>query len=724
MAVTHPPVAVPRLRGATVSTIPLGERLPLLVSAALLVGLAVVVVATPIGSGDFGQWLMTSRFYLGERIPDYRVIGDVPVVVPALLAALQVVVRDPLTALHLMAALLLVGVGAAFHLCGRLVLGTHWAGTATLVVGLLVTDRFTELFAFGGLLQAAAVAFLVLSIGAFVGAGREESGRRGWWWLAVGSLWLAALSHVGTGLVAVPVGMAAALLAFRPLRGDARRDLRRLRWPAAGLAVLAAYWLLLAFSAGGEYVSNPASLGYRGPDRLLELLMGQWPTALIIVTGVVAIVLGTVRAAVLRRLDGFPYLAAWAVLSWSMLGYLVVGGSATDYPRFATPLLAPLVVGAAAGLLWGLRSFATYVHGLGLRAPGESVLGVGVVALILVIGPLAADRQGRQAAFYQVRDADALAAAAAWLDTTLGDPGDVILADTREAKWIEGLTGRAALFSQPVRYAFRPIEWERSVAADALLRSTDMITSGLVTARYTSLASAGAVAVPADLLLSVNHRGEFVDVLRIPAAATELLAADVAVAAADLAPVDVTSTSTDATTSLQTRWGADAQPSLAQRLTAWRDGSALSLVQQADGYRLATRLLPVGGMAITSLEMEAGEAVACFTEIGNAAPCVRIHVSQADATLSATSDGGILIATRQSGRLDLQITALTAGDPSVPLGLLHPSQLADAYRIGAALLNATDPAYRERATRLAAIGFVEAASFGPYRVLLREGGES
>ena len=37
---------------------------------AVLLGLAISMLLTPVvGRGDFGQWLMTSRFYLGSRCP-------------------------------------------------------------------------------------------------------------------------------------------------------------------------------------------------------------------------------------------------------------------------------------------------------------------------------------------------------------------------------------------------------------------------------------------------------------------------------------------------------------------------------------------------------------------------------------------------------------------------------------------------------------------------------
>ena len=53
-----------------------------------------------------------------------------------------------------------------------------------------------------------------------------------------------------------------------------------------------------------------------------------------------------------RRAPGYrTSLLLWAVLAWGSLLYAVVTGVATDYPRFATVILAPLeAAGGDAGI--------------------------------------------------------------------------------------------------------------------------------------------------------------------------------------------------------------------------------------------------------------------------------------------------------------------------------------------------------------------------------------
>src|SRR5207302_1293242 len=50
-----------------------------LLLGSVVVGCAGVLATSAIGSGDYGQWLMTSRSYLGVGIPAYRAGGCGPV---------------------------------------------------------------------------------------------------------------------------------------------------------------------------------------------------------------------------------------------------------------------------------------------------------------------------------------------------------------------------------------------------------------------------------------------------------------------------------------------------------------------------------------------------------------------------------------------------------------------------------------------------------------------
>jgi hypothetical protein len=700
----------------------LDEHAPVLIALAVGAGLLLLILATPTASGDYGQWLMTSRYYLGQEVPEYRIISALPPLVPLLLAGIRLFVPDPLVALHLLNGLLLTGLGASFYLLGALGIGSRWAGALSVVWGLFATDRFLELFAFGGLLQVAALACMGISVAAFARAGRGPGIVRRWWLVGTAAVGMAALSHTGTGLLAVAVALAVAGLAAAAQR---RVGWWRLAGALAPLGVtligVALYWALVLLPANTDYLSNPASLAYRGPDRLFSPLVGQWPSAALLVLGAVALTLGGLRALVRRRLDGYVVLLAWMAVTWGALLYSMVSATATDYPRFATPLLAPIVVGAAAGAAWLLSALVSSLRNIGLRWPSNSVMALVVMSAVLLTTPLVVARHGEQADYYDLRDAAALASAVTWIDERLGTNRQAVLTEVREGKWVEGLTGREALFSQPVRYAFRRTEWQRSVDADALLRSTTALTSGLIGAFFTESVASQGQSAPAGLVVRANHGGELVDLLRLRRSDTTIIADAAPTIHADrLVPLRVVELVKDEQLSLSTVWAdRSGTLSLTQAVTVWRGGTSLALTQHSPGNRIRMVLRPTAGMSITSFEWSGHEATVCFTQFGDSQPCLRIWVSQVDAAVSHGRDGVLRVATQQSERLDLLFTALTAGEASVGLGLLHPSDLVESRDVGAALLYALDPAYESRAHRLETLGFREAFAAGPYRVLLR-----
>jgi hypothetical protein len=243
-----------------------------------------------------------------------------------------------------------------------------------------------------------------------------------------------------------------------------------------------------------------------------------------------------------------------------------------------------------------------------------------------------------------------------------------------------------------------------------------------VAAQFTGQAGPSPDGVPSGLRLRANHRGEFVDLLDLPRTATRITGLDGTVTAAGLVPVRVTQRENDRQVSVRTVWGQAGDPgfSFTQTVTTYVEGTTLRLTQAAPGHRLTTELTPIAGMTLSSLAIDGNEAVACFADRGGSSPCVQIRATHADARLGRATDGGLEVASGPSGRIDLLVTALTAGDASVGLGILDPARLVDAYDVGAALLYELDPSYAERRRRLEALGFEEARAFGPYRVLIFE----
>ncbi len=696
---------------------------------AIGIGLGLVFASTPIGSGDYGQWLMASRYYLGEQLPDYRSIDVLPPVIPFSLAVLRIAITDPFAALHIFGVLLLVGVVASVYAVAAAIFKSRAASILAVVLAFLVTDRLLELFAFGGLLQAGALLFMTLSVAAFVRAGDGPDVQRVWWSLGSICLVLAALSHVATGLLAVPVALGAAGLSLaRARRVDLARLLPALVPVGAILVFLVLYWLVVLVPASAGYVTNPASLNYRGAGRLFDGLFSYWPTVVIMVLGGTAILAGAVRDLMRRVVGRYVLLLWWSGAVWGSLLFAVITNASTDYPRFSTPLMIPLVLGAAGGLHAVIGLAASFLERLrwGIRR-SEWVL-ITVMAIALTAAPFAVQRYQTMARGYELHDATALATVASRFAGELGQY-DAILAPVREAKWIEGLTGRTTLFSQSVRYAFRPGEWERSIAAEALVRSTSAMTNEFFFIKYQDLALSDSVAVPRDAVIAANHGGEFVDLLRISELETLVLASDATrstlATLANLHPHAVTRRTTAEQVGIQTNWTGDrrgGQISVTQDAMLTRDSPTFDLVVNAetalpvDGMQLDLRSAP--GIAMSRVTISGEEATVYFTRRGLEEPGLRISVVGGAGAIELTQPD-ILRVGATGSRLHLQVTVLTAGEPFSTLRMLYPPDLVKQYQIAAVLLDQDDPAFASRERRLEAIGFHPEAGDGPYGLMFR-----
>jgi hypothetical protein len=695
---------------------------------ALVVGL--LVASTAIGGGDYGQWLMVSRGFNDLATPAYRDLSQVPPLVPWLIALLSRVSGDPVAALHAVAGLLVAAMGGALLLAGWAVGAGSATGLVAVVLGLIVTDQLLELLAFGALPQTAAIVFLTVSVACFAWALRSRASERRWWIAGCGALFLACLSHVATATIALPACILAAGLGFTGHSGEPiRLRLRRAAPLLVGFAAIGAYWAVAIAPASVPYVANPASLAYRGPDRLLEQLFAYPPTAGIIIVGGLSIAGWAARSLLRRRLppasDPRTVVAVWALTSWAAFAASAIGRAATDYPRFAPLLVVPLVVIAADAIVSGAaRLGASLVR----RAKPEQ----GIVALslaIVLVAPFSIANYQTEANGYRLPDDAALSAAATWADGRLL-PGMAILAPVREAKWIEGLTGRSTLFTSMVRYSFRPAEWDRSLAASTLMRG-DL---GLVNESFIVTLNDGAPTTdgeqPRAFLLSVNHGGDWLDLLRLVPTSSVLLGEDGATLASlpALTPAGVQQTTSTSSAVVTTAWSAKRSGSTigyAQSVRLDKASTTMGFDVAADTSvgvgGLRAELRPVTGAAITDVAVSdvatGGSAVVTFARVGETEPRVRIEVLGGSVT--ASDSGGLLLGT-SGPDLSVTITDLSAGAASSSLAVLKPIDLLATYGIGAAILR-RDPAYEDRRERLELLGFRVAHAEGPYVVMVRAG---
>ncbi|TAL06320.1 MAG: hypothetical protein EPO00_11345 [Chloroflexota bacterium] len=725
-------LAASRLAGAGTSLPELPASVPLVAVGGIVGIMAALVASTAIGSGDYGQWLMVSRAFGGATTPAYRALSDVPPLVPTAIAMIARLVSDPILALHLIGFLIVAGLGSALFAVGRAVDGRTSTGLVAVVLGLLVTDRYLELLAFGGLLQAAAIVFLLVAVGAFTLALANPARERRWWMVGSAALFATCLTHVPTATLALPVCLAAAALSVLPRDGMVPRTgagfTSRLRtaWPlGAATMAIAAYWVVVIAPASIGYVANPASLAWRGPERVIEVLAAYPPTLVIIGLGGVYMARWAWHLVRDRRLpaptDPRSVLGVWIGASWGAYLFSAVTGAATDYPRFGPLLLAPLLVAAAAAI----GAAGASLHG---RWPGRATGERGLVAIglaIVVVAPFSIARYQSEAHGYELTDDRALAAAAAWADSRLV-PGVSILAPVREAKWIEGLTGRPALFSSQIRYAFRPIEWERGLAASALLRANLAMANESFVLTMTDGAPSSTDGQPRSVIIGANHGGEIVDLLRlVPASLAIVDGAGVTIASLPaLKPDGLDTTQSPDRLATTTRWTgtrAGSPVSLTQAVSIERGTTWFDLDLHADTgtpiSAVVVELRPPSGVALTDVVAANGTAELTFARLGRSAPRLRLAVS--GGSIAWAPSGGLIIRT-QGPDLSLRVTDLTAGGASTSLRLLDPRTLVADYDVGAAILR-RDPSYEDRRRRLEALGFHVAHVEGPYVVMVRTG---
>ena len=682
----------------------------------LILGCAMVLVTTDIGSGDYGQWLMTARPYAGLAVPEYRSDGAVPPVVPLLLGVAVSIVGDPIVALRVVSVLILAGLALSLWAAAR-IMWSPLAGLVAAVLGLLVTGRFLELFAFGGLLQAAALVWLWAGVAAFVRASREPGTGWRWWILGALSVGLGAMTHMGTALVAVPTGVAVAGLGAVTVTslGGWRHRIERLIPLAVVLVAVAIYWLLVLLPGSTDLARNPASLAYRGPDRLLEAFTSSVPTAFVAATGLVSIAVGTVRELRRRMIGPWVVAAAWTTITLGLVGASIATSAATDYPRFVTPVLAPLVVGAAGGLTLAIGRAGRWIVARMGRGTAQAWSLAVVVAAIALITPAAVGGFETEASGYRLAASGEMTQVANWIDANV--PADAtILAPTREGKWIEGLTGRAALFSSDFRYSFRADEWQRSLAATTLVGATGALVNEFFFARLGD-----------GLAVSANHGGEFVSLLSLVPSRTQVLdpSGGVLTSATSLSAEPQTDTLTDGEASVVRAWSgrrAGATVSYHQAVTLLRDSATLEV------RGIVSTTLPIGGLQMelrpsasfpaSSIVIDGHQATVTFPRLGSSQPQLLVTIGGPAGELQALPNGGLGIRSRDS-QIRLLITDLTAApSPTMGLQLLHPAELINRYHVGAVVL-LKDSTFPSRLARMEALGFAQAAAFGPYVVLVQ-----
>jgi len=230
-------------------------------------------------------------------------------------------------------------------------------------------------------------------------------------------------------------------------------------------------------------------------------------------------------------------------------------------------------------------------------------------------------------------------------------------------------------------------------------------------------------------VIAANHGGEFVDLLRISELDTRVLASDspgsTLATLANLHPDAVSRNVAAEQVAIHTSWIGErrgGQISLTQDAALTRNSPTLDLTVDAQST------LPIGGLqldlrsapdiAMTSVKIVGQTATVYFTPRGLEQPGLRISVVDGAGTIEQTEPDSLRIEA-SGGRLHVQVTVLTAGEPFSSMRMLYPPDLVKQYHIAAVLLDRDDPAFASRERRLAAIGFHGEPGDGPYGLMFR-----
>lgn len=693
-------------------------------TAFMLVALiAWVVVRTDAGSGDYGQWLMVSRLYAGESVPAYRDLEAIPPLVPAMLAGVRAVVDDPFVAIDVTRALLTVGLLGAFYLAGAALFRSRVAGLFALVIAGFVADQILRLFAFGGLLQAAGLTFLLLGMAALAQVAERGGNARGWWLAAAGAFVLGTLSHAGSVAVAAPSLGLAAIVPLVELGRQAlptgtggfprARRLVAVLWPAALLAMPATiYWLAILAPANSGYGANPASIAFRGPERLIGELTGDGRSGAVILAGALTVGVTTGQALARRTGGRHAVLGAWTGGTWAVATATVAAGSATDYPRFAPLLMAPLIVAAGGGCARLCDGLAEVMERRWPDPGREHTVLASVLLLVAVSAPLRVGSFEREANGYHLAARDDVVAVGAWINENIDEQATVAAVDSRDGKWIEGLTGRAALFSNPIRYSFRREEWQRSFAAEAFIRGHLSLLTGRAFVIFTGRSGGEAGDVPRDPLFAFNHDGEFLDMLRAPDADVKVFDVDGEVLATlgALEPGFAEQVATGTGAAMRSTWtGARRGERLQMTVTVAADqaSGAVDVIYEALGPGgiggMQVLLRPPSPAAILDTDVHGPRARVFYAAFGARLPVLDVAIVDGGGSELTAVLGGVL-ARADGGRLHFRLSPGTVGASLSEPKVLSPADVMETFNVQAVVVR-EGPAAEARVARLALSGF-------------------
>ncbi|MCI4366192.1 MAG: hypothetical protein L3K08_00395 [Thermoplasmata archaeon] len=513
--------------------------------------------------GDPGNWIATSRAYLGHPYPSEIAPLSYPPVLFPLLGSSVELFGAPLGA-TVFAAGLLVALGLSTAALAGTMIQRRWIALLT-VGALLANPSLLTMFFWGAYPNLLGFVFLNLALAGLLraGQGHAETGAVQFW----GFFALAALTHALVGVVLAGVlalYLVLGLLVPMPGWGTALRRAGRGTLEAPGLAARALFLSrggrggLLVFAAfvggyyGGTYllgIPHPYYFAEVGSTLRATSLRGALEPLLPGVTAAPSAVLGVLAVAAFGLLLLFAALVrtrpAWLsapgllLLAWpaAVAGLLVGGylvGVDTDYHRFGYFFLVPVTLAAAflaERIAFGpRRALATSPDTSGTVAVAPASAGprwrrprpvreialaaIGGLALLLVLATLTVPALRRDESTFTAVGHDPEFVQAIRSIQASGVRGGILTVPAAD-QWSRGLTGMNsyAPYSSAV-FLFYPFQEQASQLSFYALSGHYTLTNGPAVASVRSVVDPHAGGSP-DYSMEIG--GSPRELLRLPA---------------------------------------------------------------------------------------------------------------------------------------------------------------------------------------------------------------
>jgi hypothetical protein len=287
---------------------------------------------------------------------------------------------------------------------------------------------------------------------------------------------------------------------------------------------------------------------------------------------------------------------------------------------------------------------------------------------------------------------DGLESLIASIDETdrLLDENASILGTVSVGKWVEGISGRNALFYMPNRYIFRSAEQERAFSADIIMRSTLGVTNGQILLRYTQQ-SDGSPTLP---WLAINHRGEYLDLMQIAPFETVITGNGLPNTRLTALTIERFETYSDdfslGTETTYAGFVGSERVTIVQNLNLSAADATLVAeyeITSASALDLRVLVAPIAGQRTTSVdEFEDGIAVA-FVERASASPTITVKpVASGKIEVGDPSKGEVIVRNAGAKHLAFAVSFEPETQPFAQKGVFWPEDLIDDYQVGAVYL--------------------------------------